>query len=223
MGGIPSRGWLLTYPLPQQFWVVDAIFFKLKNLFLRLAARGPGEHFQVPSVHTAHTTHPCNLNKPVLVYSISIMSKKEQTLSDDQVEEFRIAFDMFDEQQVGHVTKSDLKTVMDKYGVRAEGRVVDDMFKEADVTGAGKIGFPEFMSMMARRMKGQDTEDELLEAFRVFDPYNEGNIPEKELSDALTTQGDKLTKEELTEMLSICSVNKLVNYKVFVNAVYSSK
>lgn len=27
------------------------------------------------------------------------------------------------------------------------------MFKEGDVTGNGKIGFPEFMNMMARKMK----------------------------------------------------------------------
>jgi Ca2+-binding EF-hand superfamily protein len=80
--------------------------------------------------------------------------------------------------------------------------------------GSGKIGFPEFMSMMARRMKQvsifelesirthmvlkADTQDELIEAFRVFDAYNEGIIPEKELTDALLNTGDKLTREEVS-------------------------
>eukprot|EP01117_Protostelium_nocturnum_P003041 TRINITY_DN13979_c0_g1_i1.p1 TRINITY_DN13979_c0_g1~~TRINITY_DN13979_c0_g1_i1.p1 ORF type:complete len:153 (-),score=50.78 TRINITY_DN13979_c0_g1_i1:78-536(-) len=152
------------------------------------------------------------------------MSKnKEQNLTEDQVEEFKIAFDMFDEGQVGYITKSDLKNVMDKNGVRAEGKVLDDMFKEADVTSAGKIGFPEFMSMMSRKMKLADSEEELLEAFKVFDPYGEGFIAEKELTDILTQQGDKLSKDELNEMLSVCCSDKKVSYKTFVNMIYASK
>lgn len=38
-------------------------------------------------------------------------------------------------------------------GIRANNSEAEEMFKEADVTGSGKVGFPEFMSMMARRMK----------------------------------------------------------------------
>jgi calmodulin len=75
---------------------------------------------------------------------------------------------------------------------------IDEMFKEADVTNQGKIGFPEFMNMMARKMKQTDTQEELLEAFKVFDPYGEGIIPEKELTEALLNTGDKLTKDEVT-------------------------
>jgi calmodulin len=97
------------------------------------------------------------------------------------------------------------------------------MFKEADVTGSGKVGFPEFMSMMARRMKAADAPDVLLEAFRVFDPYGEGVIDEKELTEALTKQGDKLSREEMQEMLAVCLVDKQVNYEMFVKEMHSSK
>jgi Ca2+-binding EF-hand superfamily protein len=38
-------------------------------------------------------------------------------------------------------------------GLKVSSTELDDMFKEADVTGSNKIGFPEFMSMMARKMK----------------------------------------------------------------------
>ena len=34
------------------------------------------------------------------------------------------------------------------------------------VTGNGTIDFPEFLTMMARKMKEQDSEDEIREAFR---------------------------------------------------------
>jgi calmodulin len=36
-------------------------------------------------------------------------------------------------------------------------------------TGNGTIDFSEFLTMMARKMKETDSEDELREAFKVFD------------------------------------------------------
>eukprot|EP01118_Nematostelium_gracile_P002716 TRINITY_DN1297_c0_g1_i1.p2 TRINITY_DN1297_c0_g1~~TRINITY_DN1297_c0_g1_i1.p2 ORF type:complete len:159 (-),score=48.66 TRINITY_DN1297_c0_g1_i1:86-562(-) len=156
--------------------------------------------------------------------SRSLQRKESQAiLNTEQVEELKLAFDLFDEASNGYLTKSDLKAVLEKFGLRFSSTELDEMFKEADVTGSGKIGFPEFMSMMARRMKQTDTEDELLEAFRVFDPYNEGFIPEKEFTTALTSMGDKLTKDELEQVYKVCLVDGQVQYKAFVKMMYASK
>jgi Ca2+-binding EF-hand superfamily protein len=40
----------------------------------------------------------------------------------------------------------------------------------------GEIDFPEFLSMMAKQMKNEDTEEEIREAFRVFDRDGHGVI-----------------------------------------------
>ena len=66
-----------------------------------------------------------------------------------------MAFDMFDEvaDSNGFLQKSHMKTICEKYGIKVTSQEADDMFKEADFGKAGKIGFPEFMSMMANRMK----------------------------------------------------------------------
>lgn len=37
------------------------------------------------------------------------------------------------------------------------------------ILGNGTIDFPEFLTMMARKMKDTDSEEEIREAFRVFD------------------------------------------------------
>jgi len=149
--------------------------------------------------------------------------ESQAILNEEQVEELKLAFDLFDEDQTGSLDKSTIRSVVDKFGIKVTPKDIEDMFKEADVTGSGKIGFPEFMSMMARRMKQADTQEELLEAFRVFDAYNEGIIPAKDLSDALLNTGDKLTREELDEMYKVCLVDGQVNYKNFVNTMYATK
>jgi calmodulin len=43
------------------------------------------------------------------------------------------------------------------------------MINEVDADGNGTIDFPEFLSLMARKIKDTDTEEELREAFKVFD------------------------------------------------------
>lgn len=51
--------------------------------------------------------------------------------------------------------------------------------------------------MMAKNMAEKDSEDELKEAFRVFDKDGNGFISADELRYAMTNLGDKLTNEEV--------------------------
>ena len=55
--------------------------------------------------------------------------------------------------------------------------------------------------MMARKMKDTDTEEELKEAFRVFDKDGNGFISAAELRHVMTNLGEKLTDEEVDEMI----------------------
>jgi len=43
------------------------------------------------------------------------------------------------------------------------------MVNEVDKDGTGSIDFPEFLSMMAMKINEQNAEDEIREAFKVFD------------------------------------------------------
>ena len=43
------------------------------------------------------------------------------------------------------------------------------MVNEVDKEGTGRIDLPEFLSMMAMKINDQNTEDDLREAFQVFD------------------------------------------------------
>ena len=50
---------------------------------------------------------------------------------------------------------------------------------------------------MARKMKDTDTEEELIEAFKVFDRDGNGFISAAELRHVMTNLGEKLTDEEV--------------------------
>ncbi len=51
-----------------------------------------------------------------------------------------------------------------------------DLYYCPSVTGNGTIDFPEFLTMMAKKMKDTDSEEEIKEAFRVFDKDGNGFI-----------------------------------------------
>ena len=50
-----------------------------------------------------------------------------------------------------------------------------DMVNEVDTDGTGSIDLPEFLSMMAIRINDQNTEDDLREAFELFDHVSSNN------------------------------------------------
>lgn len=75
--------------------------------------------------------------------------------------------------------------------------------------GNGEIDFNEFLQMMSKKMKETDTEDEIREAFRVFDDSGTGSISSNQLFLILTTMGDKprLTDEEAKEAVKTADID----------------
>ena len=82
-------------------------------------------------------------------------------------------------------------------------------------SGNGTIDFEEFLLMMARKMKDTDSEEEIREAFRVFDKDGNGFISAAELRHVMTNLGEKLTDEEVDEMIREADIDGdgQVNYE----------
>ena len=102
-------------------------------------------------------------------------------LTEEQIAEFKEAFSLFDKDGDGTITTKELGTVMRSLGQNPTEAELQDMINEVDVDGNGTIDFPEFLSLMARKMKDTDTEEELIEAFKVFDRDGNGLISAAEL------------------------------------------
>ncbi|KAN0061251.1 hypothetical protein ACQY0O_006093 [Thecaphora frezii] len=95
--------------------------------------------------------------------------------------EFKEAFSLFDKDGDGTITTKELGTVMRSLGQNPTEAELQDMVNEVDADGNGTIDFPEFLTMMARKMKDTDSEEEIKEAFKVFDKDGNGFISAAEL------------------------------------------
>ncbi|KAJ4969541.1 hypothetical protein NE237_016242 [Protea cynaroides] len=139
-------------------------------------------------------------------------------LSEEQIAEFQEAFCLFDKDGDGCITIEELATVIRSLDQNPTEEELQDMISEVDVDGNGTIEFGEFLSLMARKMKETDAEEELKEAFKVFDKDQNGYISATELRHVMINLGEKLTDEEVDQMIKEADLDGdgQVNYEEFV-------
>ena len=89
----------------------------------------------------------------------------------------------------GTITTRELGTVIRSLGQNPTEAELQEMINEVDADGNGTIDFPEFLTMMARKMKDTDSEEEIKEAFKVFDKDGNGYISAAELRHVMTNLG----------------------------------
>jgi len=85
-------------------------------------------------------------------------------------------------------------------------RDLKQLIKEFDSDGSGEIEFEEFAAMVANFVvAGEDNdglEEELREAFRLYDKEGNGYINVSDLREILRALDDNITEDELDEMIA---------------------
>uniref|UniRef100_A0A1Q3FT20 Putative calmodulin n=1 Tax=Culex tarsalis TaxID=7177 RepID=A0A1Q3FT20_CULTA len=142
-------------------------------------------------------------------------------LSKEQIEELREAFTLFDTNGDGTISGAELSTVLRALGKNVSDAEVEELLKEVHTDDEGRIHFGDFVAMMTIRLKDFNSEDQLHEAFRIFDRDGNGRISADELRVALRSFGEQLTEEELEELLREADVNSdgQIDYQEFVRMI----
>lgn len=94
-----------------------------------------------------------------------------------------------------------LGDIMLLYGMKPSELDLQDMINELDTNGTGEIEFEEFVNFMKLPINNQEAEEELREAFKIFDVDGNGFISTQDLREAMTKLGERLTSEEADEMI----------------------
>jgi calmodulin len=104
-------------------------------------------------------------------------------------------------------------------GFRPTEKDLKDMFREVDTDSNGTIDFDEFCTLMSRNKMGTSSEeDEIFEAFKVFDKDGNGFISASELRQVMAGLGKKLTDEEVDDIIREVDINGdgQIDYSEFV-------
>ena len=122
-------------------------------------------------------------------------------MSEEQKQEIREAFDLFDTDGSGTIDAKELKVAMRALGFEPNKDEIKKMIADIDKDGNGTIDFEEFLAMMTAKMGERDSREEIMKAFRLFDDDETGKISFKNLKRVAKELGENMTDDELQEMI----------------------
>ena len=149
---------------------------------------------------------------------------EEEYISEEQRKELQDVFDQFDKDKDGKISGKELANAMISMGQNPTEEEINEMMREVDLNQDGKIDFEEFMILMTKSSPDTQTEEEVINAFRVFDKEGNGLIASAELKHIMMTIGDKMTEEEADEMVNVADFDEdgMINYEEFVRIMIAS-
>ncbi|TFK16149.1 Centrin-2 [Platysternon megacephalum] len=158
-----------------------------------------------PTQHPASPSAACRMASNYRKAGLSAAQRKKSglkpELTEEQKQEIREAFDLFDTDGSGSIDVKELKVAMRALGFEPKKEEVKKMIADIDKEGSGTIDFEDFLAMMTQKMNEKDSKEEILKAFRLFDDDGTGKISFKNLKRVAKELGENLTDEELQEMI----------------------
>ncbi|KAK6185102.1 hypothetical protein SNE40_007413 [Patella caerulea] len=134
----------------------------------------------------------------------------------NQVQEFKEAFTMIDQNRDGVIDLEDLKDMYSNLGRIPPDSELNEMLKEAP----SALNFTTFLNLFGEKMGGTDPENTIVDAFAMFDDEGKGWLPEDYVKDLLENMGDNFTKDEIKQTWKEATIEKgKFDYKAFTGLI----
>ena len=142
---------------------------------------------------------------------------------DEKMAILKESFELFDKNADGEITVDELTKFFENMGDKLNKGEIQDMINEVDKEGNGSINFEDFKSLMNRKLRDEDIEEEIIETFKKFDLNNNGLIGPDDVFNLLQSFGQDITMNEAEEMIKNVDLDQdgFVNYQEFVKMLFT--
>ena len=154
------------------------------------------------------------------VYSKSGKGKRpveRPGLTEDEIEEIREAFNLFDTDGSGTIDPRELKAAMQSLGFESKNPTIYQMIADLENEGPS-INFNTFLDAITSKLGDKETKEGISKIFALFDDDDSGSINLTNLKRVARELGETMTAEELEEMLSRAASNgEEITFEDFYN------
>ena len=141
----------------------------------------------------------------------------------DKKENYKSFFDKYDSNKDGNVNSIELANILKAIDINASDEEIKEIIAEIDLEGNGEINFEKFVSIVNRRDKDVDNEEEVLNAFKLFDKEGNGLININDLKHIMLTCGNNFSETEINDLLKEADIDMdgYINYEEFIRSLLS--
>mmetsp|Transcript_91544 Transcript_91544/g.144668 ORF Transcript_91544/g.144668 Transcript_91544/m.144668 type:complete len:166 (+) Transcript_91544:102-599(+) len=122
-------------------------------------------------------------------------------LMQDEIEEIKEAFDLFDVDGTQRINPRDLRGAIQSLNLR-RNQVVMHMLSDLERQGARPLDFNGFLDLMTAKMGERDTREDVSKVFRLFDDDRTNTISVRNLQRVARELGETLDVVDLEEMIA---------------------
>ncbi|XP_065839269.1 myosin light chain 3, skeletal muscle isoform-like [Oscarella lobularis] len=145
--------------------------------------------------------------------------------TEDEIADKKDAFLLFDRKGDEKIDSNQIGDVLRAIGLNPTEAELKKILHDVDPTGVKRVSFEEFLPIVGTlsNRREQGTQEDFIEGLRVFDKDGNGMISAGELRHVLTSLGERLSDDEVDQLLQGVEHDSggNINYEEFVKLIMS--
>ena len=128
---------------------------------------------------------------------------------EDILVQISCAFNLFDSDKDGFLNPKDFLKVLDQVGIKLNEASMKEMLNSLSSNENGnKISIKDFVAFVNSRMKNVESEEEILEMFKIFDKKGSGKVSIGDIRSVLEDIEEPVSQQELEDLMFTWDKNK---------------
>ncbi len=139
-----------------------------------------------------NTTDIENIEEPITITN-------SNSMDEESLNQIKETFLLFDQDNDGYITKQELSTLLRALGKNLTDLEINNLITQHEIEN-NSIDFDKFI-IIINQITPKDMQNDLLNAYELFDPENNGFIKVNEFKHIMTNLGEKLNTNEIENII----------------------
>jgi calmodulin len=166
------------------------------------------------------------INKNLVIENNSEKIKDITNLTEMEIALYKEAFQIFDKHSEGYISTKELGTIFNSLGINiSEEDLIEIITIYDNDQNNSMIDFITFLDIIAKKKDDIYKEEDLINAFRIFDKEGNGKISIKELRYVMMSSGVDFNENYIKDIINESNVDndEFIDYHKFIKLLIDSK